>query len=50
MFLKNLLSKPNFIAFYKDEEKYKLLNEQYKNNEIFFSETKEFENKKDLIA
>ncbi|GAB6074316.1 hypothetical protein [Nautilia lithotrophica] len=48
MFLKNLIFKPNLIAFYKTEGKYKLLNEQYKKNKIIFSETKEFENKKDL--
>ena len=34
MFLKNLLFKPNLIAFYKDEETYKVLNEQYKKEEI----------------
>jgi len=49
MLLKNLLFKPNLIAFYKDEDIYKVLNEQYKKNDIIFSETKEFENKKDLI-
>ena len=42
MFLKNLLFKPNLIAFYKDEEIYKVLNEQYKKEEIIFSEIKEF--------
>jgi len=49
MFLKNIFFKPNLIAFYKDEETYKVLNEQYKKNEIIFSETKEFENKKELL-
>ncbi len=41
--------KPNFIAFYKDENKYLLLNEQFKKDKTIFSENKEFENKKDLI-
>jgi len=50
MFLKNLLFKPNLIAFYKDEETYKVLNEQYKKQEIIFSETKEFENKNELLS
>jgi hypothetical protein len=48
MFLKQILSKPNLIAFYKEEETYKVLNERYKKNKLLFSETKEFENKKDL--
>jgi len=48
MFLKNLIFKPNLIAFYKTDNKYKLLNEQYKKNKIIFSETKEFESIKDL--
>jgi flagellar motility protein MotE (MotC chaperone) len=48
MFLKKILFKPNLIAFYKEEEKYKVLNEQYKKNKIIFTETKEFESKKDL--
>jgi GTPase Era involved in 16S rRNA processing len=50
MFLKNLLFKPNLIAFYKDEEIYKVLNEQYKKEEIIFSEIKEFKNKKELLS
>jgi len=49
MFLKNLLFKPNFIAFYKEDNIYKALNEQYKKNEVIFSENKEFENKKELL-
>jgi hypothetical protein len=48
MFLKKILFKPNLIAFYKDGDVYKLLNEQYKKDKVIFSETKEFENKKDL--
>jgi hypothetical protein len=48
MFLKKLLSKPNLIAYHKEEDTYKVLNEQYKKNKIIFSETKEFESKKDL--
>jgi len=48
MFLKKILFKPNLIAFYKAEGKYKLLNEQYKKNRIIFSETKEFESIKEL--
>jgi len=48
MFLKNLLAKPNLISFYKLENRYYALNEQYKKNTLIYSETKEFENKKDL--
>jgi len=48
MFLKNLIFKPNFIAFYKAKSKYKVLNEQYKKEKIIFSETKEFESINDL--
>ncbi len=48
MFLKKLFLKPNLIAFYKEEEIYRVLNEQYKKDKTIFSETKEFENKKDL--
>jgi len=48
MFLKAFI-KPNFIAFYKDENKYLLLNEQFKKDKTIFSENKEFKNKKDLI-
>ncbi len=48
MFLKKLFFKPNFIAFYQVNNTYKLLNEQYKKETIFFSETKEFDNEKDL--
>ncbi len=48
MFIKSLLFKPNLIAFYKEEDQYKLLNEQYKKNRVIFSETKEFKNKKEL--
>ncbi|WP_456480010.1 hypothetical protein [Nautilia sp.] len=44
MFLKNLLFKPNFIAVYREEEIFKILNEQYKKNEIIFKEKKEFDN------
>ncbi|WP_168175687.1 hypothetical protein [Nautilia sp. PV-1] len=40
--------KPNLIAFYKDENIYKVLNERYKKEKLIFSETKEFENKKEL--
>jgi hypothetical protein len=49
MFLKDLLFKPNFIAFYKEDNIYKVLNEQYKKEEIIFSENKEFENKKEFL-
>jgi len=49
MFLKKLLAKPSLIAFYKDENRYKLLHEQYKKNKIINSESKEFENKKEMI-
>ncbi|ACM93182.1 hypothetical protein NAMH_0264 [Nautilia profundicola AmH] len=48
MFLKKILFKPNLIAFYKEDDIYKLLNEQYKKNKLLFSEIKEFDNKKDL--
>jgi len=48
MFLKELFSKPSFIAFYKDEEKYLLLCERYKKNTLINSETKTFEDKKSL--
>ena len=48
MFIKDLLFKPNLIAFYKEEDQYKLLNEKYKKNQVIFSETKEFKNKKEM--
>ena len=38
----------NFISFYKDEEKYKLLNQKVRNNKILDEEYKEFENKDEL--
>ena len=48
MFLKSILAKPSFIAFYKDENRYKVLHEQYKKNRLIFSVSKEFESKKEL--
>jgi len=49
MFLKKLLAKPSLIAFYKDENIYRMLHEQYKKNKIIHTEKKEFESKHDLV-
>jgi len=49
LFLKKLFFRPNFIAFYRENGTYKLLNERYKNEKIIFNENKEFNNKKELI-
>ncbi len=46
--LLKIFIKPNFISFYK-EDKFYLLNEQYKNDKLIFEEKKEFNTKKELI-
>ena len=47
MFLERFIKKA-FISFYIDDEKYKLFIEIIKNHKIIETETKEFENKKEL--
>ena len=48
MFIKDFLIKPSLISFYKTEHKYRVLNERYKKEKLIFSETKEFDSKKEL--
>jgi len=48
MLLKKFFFKPNLIAFYKEEDIFKVLNEQYNNEKVIFSETKEFKTLNEL--